>query len=113
LTISDLTEDESTWLDNKLAEAASERHQLSERSIVAADLAERVLQTLSPDDQLVLTLVDGEDASVRDVMEITGWSESKVKVGAFRARRRMREAVEKLLGLKTKGERLESRKQEG
>jgi DNA-directed RNA polymerase specialized sigma24 family protein len=29
---------------------------------------------------------------------LTGWSESKVKVQAFRARRRMRAAVEKLLG---------------
>ena len=30
----------------------------------------------------------------------TGWSESKVKIKAFRARRRMREAVEKLLQAK-------------
>jgi len=34
---------------------------------------------------------------VKDVAEMTGWSESKVKVRAFRARRRMRQAVEKLL----------------
>ena len=64
---------------------------------MAADLAGKVLQTLTPDDQLVLTMIDGEDASVKDVAETTGWSESKVKVQAFRARRRMREAVEKLL----------------
>ncbi|MGI9165142.1 MAG: RNA polymerase sigma factor [Pyrinomonadaceae bacterium] len=80
-----------------MADAASERHRSSERSLVAADLAGRVLDTLSPDDQLVLTLIDGEDASVKDVVEMTGWSQSKVKVQAFRARRRMREAVEKLL----------------
>jgi DNA-directed RNA polymerase specialized sigma24 family protein len=42
-------------------------------------------------------MIDGEDASVKDVVEMTGWSESKVKVTAFRARKRMREAVEKLL----------------
>jgi DNA-directed RNA polymerase specialized sigma24 family protein len=42
-------------------------------------------------------MIDGDDASVKDVVEATGWSESKVKVQAFRARRRMREAVEKLL----------------
>lgn len=97
LTISDLTDDETTWVDKKLAMAATERHQSSERSLVAADLAGRVLQTLAPDDRLVLTLIDSEDASVKDVVKITGWSESKVKVQAFRARRRMREAVEKLL----------------
>lgn len=100
LIVSDLTEDETAWLDSHLGKAAAERHKSSERGLVAADLAERVLQTLSPDDQLVLTLIDGEDNSVKDVVEMTGWSESKVKVRAFRARRRMREAVEKLLGLK-------------
>lgn len=97
LTVSDLTEDESTWLDNHLADAATERHESNQRSSAAADLAGRVLQTLSPDDQLVLTMIDGEDASVKDVVEVTGWSASKVKVQAFRARRRMRAAVEKLL----------------
>lgn len=102
LTVSDLTEDENNWLDNNLADAASERHESSERSTAAADLAGRVLQTLSPDDQLVLTLIDGEDASVKEVVEMTGWSPSKVKVQAFRARRRMREAVEKLLAPKAR-----------
>jgi len=97
LTVSGLTEDEGAWLENQMADAAGERHRSSERSLVAADLAGRVLETLSPDDQLVLTLIDGEDASVKEVVEMTGWSESKVKVQAFRARRRMREAVEKLL----------------
>jgi RNA polymerase sigma-70 factor (ECF subfamily) len=47
---------------------------------------------------LVLTMMDGEDAPVREVAEATGWTESKVKVRAFRARRRLREALEKLLG---------------
>lgn len=102
LTVSDLTEDENNWLDNNLADAASERHESSQRSAAAADLAGRVLQTLSPDDQLVLTLIDGEDASVKEVVEMTGWSASKVKVQAFRARRRMREAVEKLLAPKAR-----------
>lgn len=100
LTVSDLTEDETSWLDSNMGAAAAERHQSSERGMVAADLTERVLQTLSPDDQLVLILIDGEENSVKDVVKLTGWSESKVKVQAFRARRRMREAVEKLLARK-------------
>ena len=100
LTVSDLTEDETSWLDSNLGEAATERHKASERSLVAADLTGRVMKTLSPDDQLVLMLVDGEENSVKDVVQMTGWSESKVKVQAFRARRRMRQAVEKLLARK-------------
>jgi RNA polymerase sigma-70 factor (ECF subfamily) len=42
-------------------------------------------------------MVDAEETPIKDVANATGWSESKVKVQAFRARRRMREAVEKLL----------------
>ena len=102
LTVSDMTEDESGWLDDHLAGTATERHQASERSLVAADLAGRVLETMSPDDQLVLTLIDGEDAPIKEVAEMTGWSVSNVKVRAMRARRKMREAVEQLLAYKRK-----------
>jgi RNA polymerase sigma-70 factor (ECF subfamily) len=98
LTVSNLSEDESGWLESKYAGAAEEEFRSTERSKVAADLTERVLETMSADDRLVLTLVDGEDVPVKEVAQLTGWSESKVKVQAFRARRRMREAVEKLLG---------------
>jgi RNA polymerase sigma-70 factor (ECF subfamily) len=97
LALSELTEDESAWLEQHLAGASAERQQSVERGLVAADLADRVLATLAPDDRLVLTLVDGEETPVKEVAEMTGWSESKVKVQAFRARRRMRAAVEKLL----------------
>jgi RNA polymerase sigma-70 factor (ECF subfamily) len=102
MTASDLSEAENNWVESALAQVATEQHQSRERSLVAADLAGRVLQTLSPDDQLVLTMIDGEDASVKDVVKVTGWSESKVKVLAFRARRRMRAAVEKLLSGKSR-----------
>lgn len=111
LTISDMTEDESGWLDNHLSEAATERHRSVERAFVAADLADRLLETMTPDDRLVLTMVDAEDASVKEVAELTGWSQSKVKVQAFRARRKMRAALEKLMlsgGRKSFGKNLES-----
>jgi RNA polymerase sigma-70 factor (ECF subfamily) len=68
-----------------------------------------VLGTLSPDDRLVLTMMDGEDAPVKEVAELTGWSESKVKVQAFRARKRMRQAVEKLLGRKKRDQEVNQR----
>jgi len=97
LTASDLSEDEGALIENLLADAAIARQRSVERGLVAADLAGRVLETMSPDDRLVLMMMDGEDASVKEVSEATGWSESNVKVKAFRARRRMRAAVEKLL----------------
>lgn len=103
LTASDLSEDEGSLIENMLAGEAAERQQSVERGMVAADLAGRVLETMSPDDRLVLMMIDGEDASVKEVSEATGWSESNVKVRAFRARKRMREAVEKLLARGGKG----------
>ena len=98
LVTAELSEDETEWLERKVAEGASGHHHDVEDRVVAADLAERLLEGLSPEDRLALTRIDGEEASVSDVAEMTGWSESKVKVRAFRARKKAREALEKLLG---------------
>jgi RNA polymerase sigma-70 factor (ECF subfamily) len=95
--LAEMPEAEAEWLDNHLAGVSAERHQSAEKSREAADLADRVLGTLSPDDRLVLMMVDADETPIKDVASATGWSESKVKVQAFRARRRMRKAVEKLL----------------
>ena len=98
LTVSDLSDDESGWLDQQLGEATGS----VENDLVAADLADRLLGTLSPEDQQALLMIDGENASVKEVAEATGWSESKVKVRAFRARKKLREAMESLLSHKGK-----------
>ena len=102
--VSDLTENENEWLDEKLSTAASEQHRSAERDLIAADLADRVLGVLSPEDRLALTMIDGNDATIKEVAEMTGWSESKVKVRAFRARRRVRDAMERLISGKKKQE---------
>ena len=98
LVTADLSEDETEWLEKKIsAGPAGPSHDVEDR-MVASDLAERVLQELPPEDRLALTMIDGEQASVSEVAEMTGWSESKVKVRAFRARKKARAALEKLLG---------------
>jgi RNA polymerase sigma-70 factor (ECF subfamily) len=98
LVTAELSEDETDWLEKKVSEGAGSHHRDAEDRVVAADLAERLLAGLSPEDRLALTMIDGEQASVSDVAEMTGWSESKVKVRAFRARKKAREALENLLG---------------
>jgi RNA polymerase sigma-70 factor, ECF subfamily len=102
-TLNDLPEEESDWLENQLADLSIERHRSAESGMVAADLADRALATLSPDDRLALILLDGAGTSIKQITEMTGWSESKVKTRASRARRRMREAVEKLLARRRSG----------
>jgi RNA polymerase sigma-70 factor (ECF subfamily) len=97
IVTSDLSDDETEFLESVSSSMGSEPLD-AERKVVAVDLAERLLETLSPEDRLALTMIDGEGASVNEVAEVTGWSESKVKVRAFRARKKAREALNKLLG---------------
>ena len=100
-SVSDLTEDEYSWLDQQPDDGDPRS---IENSLVATDLADRLLAVLPPEDQQALLMIDGEDASIKEVAEATGWSESKVKVRAFRARRKLREALEKLLSTKKPAE---------
>jgi RNA polymerase sigma-70 factor (ECF subfamily) len=97
-TLADLTEDEGAWLEANAVDRTGGGGLTVEDRLVAADLADRLLETLTPEDREVLLMIDGEGVPVKEAAELTGWSESKVKVRAFRARRRMREAMEKLLG---------------
>ena len=99
-TVSDLTDDEQNWLDHQPARDGEQPS--VENSVVATDLADRLLATLAPEDQQALLMIDGENASIKEVAEATGWSESKVKVRAFRARKKLREAMEKLLSYRGK-----------
>jgi len=94
LTVSDLSEEEDRWIEQQLSTAGQPS---VETNLVASDLADRLLSVLSPEDQQALLMIDGEQASIKEVAEVTGWSESKVKVRAFRARKKIREAMERLL----------------
>ncbi len=54
-----------------------------------------MLEQLSPRDRLVLTLMYIEEHSVAEIAEITGWSQTLVKVQAFRARNKLKDLVER------------------
>jgi RNA polymerase sigma-70 factor (ECF subfamily) len=101
LTVSDLSQEEDQWLERQLSTADQPS---VETNLVASDLADRLLSVLSPEDQQALLMIDGEEASIKEVAEATGWSESKVKVRAFRARKKIREAMEKLLSTRSRRE---------
>ncbi|NCV23342.1 MAG: hypothetical protein EBV45_15570 [Chloroflexi bacterium] len=70
------------------------------RRLHAADAARlligRVLEKLSPSARLVITLLEIEDRSVKEIAAITGWSVPLVKVRAFRARAEMGKIVAKM-----------------
>jgi RNA polymerase sigma-70 factor (ECF subfamily) len=89
---SELTEPESDWLDRFVQQPDS----ASENADAARMLVERMLAQLSPPARLIITLLEIEDRSVKEISQLTGWSVPLVKVRAFRARAEMRKILVKI-----------------
>jgi len=92
-TFSELAEDESDWLERFAAAPESQ----PENAEAARQLVHRVLQQLSPAARLIITLLEIEERSVKEIAALTGWSVPLVKVRAFRARAEMRKHLTRLL----------------
>jgi RNA polymerase sigma-70 factor (ECF subfamily) len=59
----------------------------------ARELLEWAMRKLGAEERLILTLLEIEERPVRDIAAETGWSESNVKVRAFRARARLKDIL--------------------
>ncbi len=82
----DLSEPEHDWLERFQADPQN----ADDTAAAARQLVARVLESLSPPARLVITLLEIEDRSVKEIAALTGWSVPLVKVRAFRARAEMR-----------------------
>lgn len=60
----------------------------------AREVLDWAMGKLSAEERLVITLLELEEHSVREIAALTGWSESNVKVRAFRARQRLKGILE-------------------
>jgi RNA polymerase sigma-70 factor (ECF subfamily) len=89
---SELSEPETDWLERFVADPGN----AAEDADAAKLLITRVLEKLSPPARLVITLLEIEDRSVKEIAELTGWSVPLVKVRAFRARGEMRKILAKM-----------------
>lgn len=85
----ELSEPENDWLDRFVAEP----DKAAENSEAARQLIQRVLEKLSPPARLVITLLEIEERSIKEISEITGWPSALVKVRAFRARAEMKKIL--------------------
>ena len=83
----DLSEEQRAWLEFMTAEESAPS---DSTAASALELVGRLLSQLPPEDRLVISLLDLEERSVKEIASITGWSVSLVKVRAFRARRKLR-----------------------
>ena len=93
-TISDMLFEDESWQD-RLGNIPSDDDK--EGMEQARELVHTVLDQVSDRARIVLTLQELEGRSIREISGITGWSESLVKVQAFRARKEMLAAVERFL----------------
>lgn len=94
-TMSDVSEEESEWLKGQLRAVGAGDD--IEEAAVARDLAHKLLARLSPEDRLLLVMLDVEGMSVSEIAELNRWSASKVKVRAHRARASLRKVLGRFL----------------
>lgn len=90
---SDLSEGEVEIIqrkDQSVSETSNTQRELF------SGLLDKLISTLNPREQIVIRLLDLEENSVHEVTELTGWSASKVKVTAMRARRKLAEHLQRL-----------------
>lgn len=87
LRMADLSEAESAWLAYVAKDEPAPAHDTAES---ARELLQKLLSQLSPEDRLIINLLDLQEKSVNEIAALTGWSSSLVKVRGFRARRKLR-----------------------
>ena len=96
MLVTDLTEDETDWLENKLAtNSFADFFGLDDKQN-AAEIIYKLMAKLPDEDKLVLTLLHAQDYSVKEISQMLSWSEAKVKIRAFRARHNLRRAFKQL-----------------
>lgn len=91
-SFSELSEPENDWLERFAADPSN----ASETADAARNLVQHVLDQLPPAARLIITLLEIEERSIKEIAELTGWSLSLVKIRAFRARAAMRKCLEKM-----------------
>ena len=69
----------------------------AETEILDRDLAEKLLAWVGEEERALLQMLYVEEMSVAEIAEITGWSQSKVKIKAWRARNTLRRVLSKYL----------------
>ena len=94
IRLADLTEEEERVVE-RLAATEDDLPESADAS--SLELLGRLLDRLSAEDRLVVTLLNLQQRSVAEVRQITGWSAPLVKVRAFRARQKMKRLLEHLV----------------
>ena len=93
LRYADLSEEEQAVVTNL---ASSSDEVTPDKQTAARQLVEHLLDFLKPAERLVIDLLYLQQRSVAEIQKITGWSAARVKVGAFRARQKMKKQLSRI-----------------
>ena len=85
----DLSTEENEWLENVGGDSTEKEANQS----AAKALVDRLLEGLKPDDRMIITMLDLEQKSVKEIAKLTDFTESNVKVRAHRARDKMKKIL--------------------
>jgi RNA polymerase sigma-70 factor (ECF subfamily) len=92
--MADLSEAQADALEATATSGSEEPGQDHARD--AAALVDRLLETLGPEDRLVIRMLEIEDRTVEEIRQATGWSATLIRVRAFRARQKLNKRFGKL-----------------
>jgi len=87
-------EKDHTHLDQYALEVRDHAGEARDEARQARELLAVALARLKPDERLVITLLELEQLSVREIAAATGWSEGNVKVRGHRARQALKRVLE-------------------
>ena len=93
LRYADLSDEEQAVVTNL---AAASEELAPDKQTAARQLVEHLLDWLQPIERLIVDLLYLQQRSVAEIQTITGWSASRIKVRAFRARQKMKKQLDKL-----------------
>jgi RNA polymerase sigma-70 factor (ECF subfamily) len=89
----DLSESEADFLQAVSRDDSAED---PAEAVTARELVDKMLQTLGAKDRTVISMLDLEQKSLAEISALTGWSQTMIKVRAFRARKKLRAAFQRL-----------------
>jgi RNA polymerase sigma-70 factor (ECF subfamily) len=89
----DLSEEEAAIVQN-LSTSADEL--APDKQFASRQLVEHLLEALKPAERLVIDMLYLQGRTVEEIKAITGWSAALVKIRAFRARKKMKQNLERI-----------------
>ena len=97
-TLTSMTRGMEDWVKKTLDTHSQAEFEAQVHKDEAKETLNWALDHLSPQDRMVITLTHLEGHSVHEAADLLGWSTANVKVRAFRARKKLKNILEKIAG---------------